>query len=97
LSYYILQLLVKCDTKTKDNVFVSIDVAVQYQAMEAKVYDAFYKLTDPHQQIKAYVFDGTLPFLHSRLTLLHLQWCAQVCPRLRWTKFLKQRKRLLML
>ena len=58
-----MQLLVKCDTKTKDNVFVSIDVAVQYQAMEAKVYDAFYKLTDPHQQIKAYVFDGTLPSL----------------------------------
>jgi len=38
-------------------VFVSIDVAVQYQAMESKVYGAFYKLTEPHQQIKAYVFD----------------------------------------
>jgi len=57
VSLRLQQLLVKCDTKTKDNVFVSIDVAVQYQAMEAKVYDAFYKLTDPHQQIKAYVFD----------------------------------------
>jgi len=57
VSLRLQQLLVKCDTKTKDNVFVSIDVAVQYQAMENKVYDAFYKLTEPHQQIKAYVFD----------------------------------------
>lgn len=58
----------RCDTKTRDNVFVSIDVAVQYQAMETKVYDAFYKLTDPHDQIKAYVFDGKLrytPFFYT--------------------------------
>jgi len=57
VSLRLQQLEVRCDTKTKDNVFVSIDVAVQYQAMENKVYDAFYKLTDPHDQIKAYVFD----------------------------------------
>jgi len=57
VSLRLQQLLIKCDTKTKDNVFVSIDVAVQYQAMETKVYDAFYKLTNPHEQIKSYVFD----------------------------------------
>jgi len=57
VSLRLQQLEVRCDTKTRDNVFVSIDVAVQYQAMETKVYDAFYKLTEPHDQIKAYVFD----------------------------------------
>jgi hypothetical protein len=33
-------------------------VAVQFKAMDDKVYDAFYRLTDPSQQIRAYVDDG---------------------------------------
>lgn len=51
------QLDVEVETKTKDNVFVRMMVAVQYLIREEKVYDAFYKLENPHQQITSFVFD----------------------------------------
>eukprot|EP01006_Ploeotia_vitrea_P030957 TRINITY_DN63274_c0_g1_i2.p1 TRINITY_DN63274_c0_g1~~TRINITY_DN63274_c0_g1_i2.p1 ORF type:complete len:297 (-),score=2.80 TRINITY_DN63274_c0_g1_i2:167-1057(-) len=58
VSLKIQQLDVKCDTKTKDNVFVSVNVAVLYRVELENVYDAFYKLTDHRSQIRSYVFDG---------------------------------------
>lgn len=51
------QLVVSAETKTKDNVFVAVKVAVQYFVLPEKVYDAFYKLEDPSKQITAYVLD----------------------------------------
>lgn len=51
------QLTVSIETKTKDNVFVQVDVAVQYEPMPEKVYDAYYRLQDPKKQITSYVFD----------------------------------------
>src|SRR4051812_36128635 len=51
------QLDVKVETKTEDNVFVHVTVAVQYHVVAAKVYEAFYRLTDADTQITAYVFD----------------------------------------
>jgi regulator of protease activity HflC (stomatin/prohibitin superfamily) len=51
------QLDVKIETKTKDNVFVHMVVSVQYLIREDKVFDAFYKLQDPHKQITSFVFD----------------------------------------
>jgi regulator of protease activity HflC (stomatin/prohibitin superfamily) len=51
------QLDVEIETKTKDNVFVRINVAVQYLIREDKVFDAFYRLQDPHTQIRSFVFD----------------------------------------
>ena len=57
LSLRIQQLDVLVETKTKDDVFVKIKVSVQYLVLKDKVYDAFYKLEDPHQQITSYVFD----------------------------------------
>jgi len=51
------QLDVKVETKTEDNVFVHVIVAVQYHVLENKVYEAFYKLTDADTQITAFVFD----------------------------------------
>lgn len=53
----IQQLDVTIETKTKDDVFVKIKVSVQYQVMQSAVYDAFYKLQNPHEQITSYVFD----------------------------------------
>jgi len=44
ISLQVQQLDVKVETKTKDNVFVQIPIAVQYKVMPDKVYDAFYKL-----------------------------------------------------
>jgi regulator of protease activity HflC (stomatin/prohibitin superfamily) len=57
VSLRVQQINVTCETKTKDNVFVDIVVSVQYQALTDSVYDAFYKLTNPYEQIKAYVYD----------------------------------------
>ena len=45
------------ETKTKDDVFVKIKVSVQYKVIKDKVYDAFYKLDFPQDQITSYVFD----------------------------------------
>lgn len=51
------QLDVAIETKTEDNVFVKMIVAVQYFVLPDRVYDAFYKLDDAHRQIRSYVFD----------------------------------------
>jgi len=57
LSMRIQPLVVECETKTRDNVFVNVAVSVQYQVIREKVKEAAYKLTNPQQQIRAYVFD----------------------------------------
>ncbi len=57
LSLKIQQLDVLIETKTLDDVFVKIKVSVQYRVLSQKVYDAFYKLDYPHEQITSYVFD----------------------------------------
>ncbi|WP_228236625.1 SPFH domain-containing protein [Allomuricauda sp. M10] len=53
----IQQLDVIVETKTKDDVFVKLKVSVQYVVIKDKVYEAFYKLEYPHDQITSYVFD----------------------------------------
>jgi regulator of protease activity HflC (stomatin/prohibitin superfamily) len=53
----IQQLDVIIETKTKDNVFIKMKVSVQFNVIQDKVYEAFYKLEYPHDQITAYVFD----------------------------------------
>ncbi|MDG1397111.1 MAG: SPFH domain-containing protein [Polaribacter sp.] len=57
LSLKIQQLDVIIETKTLDDVFVKLKVSVQYKVIREKVYDAFYKLDYPHDQITSYVFD----------------------------------------
>ena len=57
MSLKIQQLDVIIETKTLDDVFVRLKVSVQYKVIKDKVYDAFYKLDYPHDQITSYVFD----------------------------------------
>ena len=57
LSLKIQQLDVIVETKTLDDVFVKLKVSVQYVVLREKVYDAFYKLEYPHDQITSFVFD----------------------------------------
>jgi regulator of protease activity HflC (stomatin/prohibitin superfamily) len=57
VSLRIQQLDVVVETKTKDDVFVKIKVSVQYKVIKDKVYEAFYKLDFPQDQITSYVFD----------------------------------------
>ena len=57
VSLKIQQLDVLVETKTKDNVFLKLKVSVQFNVLPDSVYDAFYKLENPYEQITAYVFD----------------------------------------
>lgn len=57
LSLKIQQLDVIVETKTLDDVFVKLKVSVQYVVIKSKVYEAFYKLEYPHDQITSFVFD----------------------------------------
>lgn len=57
LSLKIQQLDVIVETKTLDDVFVKLKVSVQFVVIKDKVYEAFYKLEYPHDQITSYVFD----------------------------------------
>ena len=54
------QLDVKMETKTKDNVFVQIPVSVQYHVLPDRVFEAYYKLSDPREQIASFVFNVIL-------------------------------------
>jgi regulator of protease activity HflC (stomatin/prohibitin superfamily) len=55
VSLRVNQITLTMETKTKDNVFVTIPISVQNRVRPEKVYDAFYKLSDPVAQIKSYV------------------------------------------
>ena len=68
LSFRVQQLNVKVETKTMDNVFLVAVVSVQYQILRDKVFEAFYALTNPAQQITAHVYD----VMRSQLPTLEL-------------------------
>ncbi|MGB6193658.1 MAG: SPFH domain-containing protein [Terracidiphilus sp.] len=55
VSLRVNQITLTMETKTKDNVFVTIPISVQNRVRPEKVYDAFYRLSDPMAQIKSYV------------------------------------------
>jgi regulator of protease activity HflC (stomatin/prohibitin superfamily) len=55
VSLRVNQITLTMETKTKDNVFVTIPISVQNRVRPEKVYDAFYKLSDPVAQIQSYV------------------------------------------
>ena len=57
ISLKIQQLDVIVETKTKDDVFVHLKISVQFLVQRDHVYDAFYKLQNPHEQITAFIFD----------------------------------------
>jgi regulator of protease activity HflC (stomatin/prohibitin superfamily) len=68
VSFRVQQLDVKVETKTKDNVFLTTVVSVQYQVIRENVYQAFYSLTNTQQQITAHVYD----VMRSQLPTLEL-------------------------
>jgi len=66
LSFRVQQIDVRVETKTLDNVFLTAVVSVQYQVLKENVFEAYYALTNPQQQITAHVYDvmrATLPTL----------------------------------
>ena len=54
----LIQSEIVVETKTKDNVFVMMNVATQYRVNEQNVTDAYYKLMRPEAQIKSYIEDA---------------------------------------
>lgn len=67
VSTRLQETIVRCETKTKDNVFLSMEVSVQYEVLPDKIFDAFYRLSEPYVQISSYVFDvvrAAVPLLY---------------------------------
>lgn len=58
VSLKMQNLPVAVEAKTKDNVFVSLTMSLQYEVPEVQAKDAYYKLQDPKHQMEAYVFDS---------------------------------------
>lgn len=58
ISLRVQQHDITCQTKTLDNVFVSVQVSVQYMVKPGLEKEAFYRLTNPRHQIESYVFDS---------------------------------------
>eukprot|EP00928_Gymnodinium_smaydae_P007932 TRINITY_DN1283_c0_g1_i3.p1 TRINITY_DN1283_c0_g1~~TRINITY_DN1283_c0_g1_i3.p1 ORF type:complete len:276 (+),score=54.83 TRINITY_DN1283_c0_g1_i3:86-913(+) len=57
LSARVMENKIVCETKTKDNVFVHIHIAVQQEVRKEKAFEAFYKMSDPSMQIESFVSD----------------------------------------
>ncbi len=59
LSLQVEQQNMEIETKTRDNVFVHVKVAIQYKVGDSDqaVRDAYYKLDDPKVQMESYAFD----------------------------------------
>jgi regulator of protease activity HflC (stomatin/prohibitin superfamily) len=55
VSLRVNQITLTMETKTRDNVFVTIPISVQTRVRPERVFDAYYKLSDPVSQIKSYV------------------------------------------
>jgi regulator of protease activity HflC (stomatin/prohibitin superfamily) len=55
ISLRVNQITLTMETKTKDNVFVTIPISVQNRVRPEKAYDAYYKLSNPVTQIQSYV------------------------------------------
>ena len=60
VSLQVQQAQFSVETKTRDNVFVQIPVSVQYQVLDDKIVDAFYRLSSPQKQIESFVFNSIL-------------------------------------
>ena len=73
---------VRVETKTKDNVFVTISIFVQMQVKEDSAFDALYKLSNPHGQIESYVANvirGHVPKLGLDDVFLQKDELAHAC------------------
>src|SRR5579883_3600232 len=55
VSLRVNQITLTMETKTKDNVFVTIPISVQNRVRPENVFDAYYKLANPVEQIQSYV------------------------------------------
>ncbi len=58
VSIRVRELIVAINTKTKDNVFVDLELAVQYQVRnQDDAWNAYYRLTNHEQQMESFIYD----------------------------------------
>ncbi len=57
INLRVQQLDVTVETKTLDNVFVNLQVSVQFKVGSDQVKEAYYSMDNPRNQISSYVFD----------------------------------------
>jgi len=57
LSLKVQEMQVSVETKTSDDVFVKLLMAVQYYVIPERAKEAYYELANPIQQIESYIFD----------------------------------------
>jgi regulator of protease activity HflC (stomatin/prohibitin superfamily) len=57
LNLRVQQLDVSIETKTLDDVFVNLQVSVQFNVIRTMVKEAYYSLDNPKNQIASYIFD----------------------------------------
>jgi len=57
LSLKVQEMQVGVETKTSDDVFVKLLMAVQYHVIPERAKEAYYELANPIQQIESYIFD----------------------------------------
>lgn len=57
MNLRVQQLDVTIETKTLDNVFVNLQVSVQYSVDRTMVKEAYYSMDNPKNQIASYIFD----------------------------------------
>lgn len=57
INLRVQQLDVTVETKTLDNVFVNLQVSVQFKVGKDQVKEAYYSMDNPRNQISSYVFD----------------------------------------
>lgn len=68
ISVRIRQLDLHCETKSKDHVFVTVLVSIQYQAIQHRLFESFYSLASPNDQLMALTLDA----LRSKLPQMNL-------------------------
>ncbi|KAL3784682.1 hypothetical protein ACHAWO_004897 [Cyclotella atomus] len=68
VSIRIRQLDLHCETKSKDHVFVTARLSIQYQAISHHLFESFYSLSSPNDQLTAL----TLDTLRSKLPQMDL-------------------------
>ncbi|CAK9192780.1 unnamed protein product [Sphagnum jensenii] len=63
LSLRVQSLDVRCDTKTKDNVFVTVVYSIQCRVVRQNADDAFYELQNPRDHINPLLDPNLAQFL----------------------------------
>lgn len=58
VSLQVRELNIRAESKTLDNTFITVQLTLQYRIDDDKVFEAFYSLRNPAQQISSHIIDA---------------------------------------